>query len=84
MAGVATDADGGWEWLQVSDEALELHAAEKGYRLAPKETRYQLLANPKVRAGLDAYFERHERYNGNLPTISADEALHRLDDVLED
>lgn len=79
---MATKGRTAWEWRQVADEELERQAREKGYRLAPKDVRERLMANPKVRAGLDAYFERYKRHNGNVPTISAEEAARQLDELM--
>jgi hypothetical protein len=36
------------------------------------------MANPKVRNGLQAYFDRYERYSGEIPTITSEELDKRL------
>lgn len=65
------------EWRVLSDD--ELTDTERA-QLADPETRRRILANPKVQAGLNAYFERHKRYGGKVPTISAEKVRQMLAD----
>ena len=49
----------------------------RALRIATDPVRSAVLANPRVRAGLAAYFERYERHNGDIPTISGEELAKR-------
>lgn len=51
---------------------------ERSPTIASDETRDALIDHPKVLQGLKEYFDRDRRYGGNIPTISAAEALARL------
>ncbi|MDQ6945478.1 MAG: hypothetical protein M3256_04230 [Actinomycetota bacterium] len=61
----------------MSPEAASTWAPEK-VTVASGETTVALLANEKIRGGLRAYFDRYERYSGDIPTISGEELDARL------
>ena len=61
----------------MSPEAVKVWETEQVV-LASESARAALLANPKVRDGLMAYFDRHERYAGEIPTVAGEELDRRL------
>jgi hypothetical protein len=48
------------------------------YTIASDETRQRVLSNPKVQQGLREMIARHRRYDGDVPTISAEEGRRQL------